>query len=114
MASTAARARRDRLRWPPNPTLRDLRVRGVAVRKFVRLARCEAGLGSGYGGVRWRTPAGWRWQGGLGLYVRTHQSVDHPYGADAGRMTWQEQILIGERVRERYGISAWSAAHCWR
>lgn len=106
-------SRRDQLRWPLNPTARDLRVRGVNIRKFLALGRCEAGPGSGHGGIRFRTPSGWRWQGAYGLYVRTHQSVGHPYGADAGQMTWQEQTLVAQRVMERYGIGAWGAASCY-
>lgn len=104
---------RDKVEWPTNPTARDLRVRGVNVRKFLALGRCEAGRGDGYGGVRWHTPPGWRWQGAYGMYYATHQSVGHPYGSDAGSMTWQEQTLVAERVRIRYGIHAWGAASCY-
>lgn len=105
--------KRDRMEWPPNPTARDLRVRGVNVRKFIALGKCEAGHGAGYAGVRWHTPRGWKWQGAFGLYYSTHQSVGHPYGSDAGSMTWQEQTLVAERVRLRYGIGAWGAASCY-
>lgn len=108
-----ATVKRDRMEWPPSPTMRDLRVRGVNVRKFLALGRCEAGPGDGYGGVRWHTPSGWKWQGAYGLYYSTHQSVGHPYGSDAGSMTWQQQTLVAERVRLRYGIGAWGAASCW-
>lgn len=104
---------RDKVQWPTDPTARDLRVRGVNVRKFLALGRCEAGRGDGYGGVRWRTPPGWKWQGAYGMYYTTHQSVGHPYGSDAGSMTWQEQTLVAERVRIRYGIHAWGAASCY-
>lgn len=107
------RLQRDREKWPRNPTARDLIVRGVNIRKFLALGRCEAGYGDGYGGVRWSTPSGWKWQGAYGLYYSTHQSVGHPYGADAGSMTWQEQTLVAERVRLRYGIHAWGAASCY-
>lgn len=105
--------KRDKMDWPPNPTVRDLRVRKVNIRKFLALGRCEAGPGDGYSGIRWHTPGGWKWQGAYGLYYSTHQSVGHPYGADAGSMTWQEQTLVAERVRLRYGIGAWGAASCW-
>lgn len=105
--------KRDRMEWPPNPTMRDLRVRNVNVRKFIALGKCEAGHGDGYAGVRWHTPGGWKWQGAYGLYYSTHQSVGHPYGNDAGSMSWQEQTLVAERVRLRYGIGAWGAASCW-
>jgi hypothetical protein len=108
-----ATVKRDRMEWPPNPTARDLRVRSVNVRKFIALGKCEAGHGSGYAGVRWHTPRGWKWQGAYGLYYSTHQSVGHPYGTDAGSMTWQQQTLVAERVRLRYGIGAWGAASCW-
>jgi hypothetical protein len=94
--------------------MRDLTVRGVQWRKFVNLARCEAGNGSGAYGVRWNTPSGWRWQGGLGMLDTSHASTGHPYGYDAGQWNWQTQVLVGERLRVMYGISAWSAAGCWR
>lgn len=110
-----ANAARDKAHWPGYPvTMRDLTVRGVQWRKFVNLAKCEAGHGSGAYGVRWNTPSGWRWQGGLGMYDRSHASTGHPYGSDAGRWNWQTQVLVGDRLRQQYGISAWSAAKCWR
>jgi hypothetical protein len=110
---SVASSKRDALRWPQNPTAKDLRVRGVNVQKFLALGKCEAGPGPGYAGIRWETPRGWRWQGAYGMYYSTHQSVGHPYGADAGSMTWQEQTLVAERVRQRYGIGAWGAASCY-
>jgi hypothetical protein len=113
LRSLRSQIKRDKLEWPPNPTARDLRVRGVNIRKFIALGKCEAGYGDGYGGVRFRTPSGWKWQGAYGMYYRTHQSVGHPYGSDAGSMTWQEQTLVAERVRLRYGIHAWGAASCY-
>jgi hypothetical protein len=110
-----AQAKRDKATWPKYPvTTRDLNRRGVAIQKWVRLGRCEAGHGSGYGGVRWNTPSGWRWQGGLGMYDISHASTGHPYGYDAGQWNWQTQVLVGHRLMEKYGISAWSAARCWR
>ena len=109
-----AKAKRDAARWPAYPvTTRDLTARKVAIARWVRLGRCEAGHGSGYGGVRWNTPSGWRWQGGLGMYDRSHASTGHPYGSDAGRWNWQTQVLVGHRLMERYGITAWSAWRCW-
>ena len=113
-ASNSRQARRNRLTWPPAPvTAADLRARRVQVARFVNLAKCEAGYGDGAHGVRWRTPAGWKWQGGLGLYFRTHASVGHPYGADLGRVPWRAQVLVADAVRKRYGIRAWSAWRCW-
>ena len=110
-----AQAKRDAAHWPKYPvTTRDLAARDVAVHRWVRLGRCEAGHGPGYGGVRWNTPSGWRWQGGLGMYDRSHASTGHPYGYDAGQWNWHTQVLVGERLRLKYGISAWSAAGCWR
>jgi hypothetical protein len=107
--------KRDRAWWPKYPvTTRDLERRGIAISKWVNLGKCEAGHGSGYGGVRWNTPGGWRWQGGLGMYDRSHASTGHPYGYDAGQWGWQTQVLVGDRLRLKYGISAWSAAGCWR
>ena len=109
-----AQAKRDAVRWPAYPvTTRDLTGRGVAIERWVRLGRCEAGHGSGYGGVRWDTPGGWRWQGGLGMYDRSHASTGHPYGHDAGQWNWQTQVLVGQRLMEKYGITAWSAWRCW-
>jgi nitrite reductase/ring-hydroxylating ferredoxin subunit len=107
-------AKRNAVRWPAYPvTTRDLKSRGVQIQRWVRLGRCEAGHGSGYGGVRWNTPGGWRWQGGLGLYDRSHASTGHPYGYDAGRWNWQTQVLVGHRLMEKYSIRAWSAWRCW-
>lgn len=115
VAANKATVKRDAARWPAYPvTMRDLTVRSVPWRKFVSLAKCEAGHGSGAYGVRWNTPQGWRWQGGLGMYDRSHASTGHPYGPDAGQWNWQTQVLVGERLRQQYGISAWSAASCWR
>jgi hypothetical protein len=115
VAAHKAQAARDKAVWPTYPvTMRDLTVRGVQWRKFVSLAKCEAGYGSGAHGVRWNTPGGWRWQGGLGMYDRSHASTGHPYGYDAGRWNWHTQVLVGERLRQMYGVGAWSAARCWR
>lgn len=113
-----ALVRRDRAAWPPLPiTDRDLAVRGVNVAGFVRLARCEAGLGSGHGGARWTTPAGWVYQGGLGMWW-PHLTAGHPYGTNAGALPWRAQVLIGHVVARRYGLSAWEAYRdnpgpCW-
>ena len=107
-------AKRDRTYWPPQPiTERDLRVRGVNVEAFARLGICEAGRGSGAFGVRWNTPYGWTWQGGLGMYRGTHQSVGHPYERDIGQASWQTQMLVGHRVMLKYGITAWAAHRCY-
>lgn len=115
VASAAAATPRDRAYWPKYPvTTHDLEVRHVEWRKFVNLARCEAGPGPGYGRVRWQTPRGWTYQGGTGMYSRTHQSVGHPYQRDIGQANWQTQVLVAERVRQRYGITAWGAHACWR
>lgn len=109
-----AQAKRNAVRWPSYPvTTRDLTARGVVIQKWVRLGRCEAGHGSGYGGVRWNTPSGWRWQGGLGMYDRSHASTGHPYGHDAGQWNWQTQVLVGQRLMENHSIRAWSAWRCW-
>jgi len=109
-----AQAKRDAARRPAYPvTTRDLTARDIAIARWVRLGRCEAGHGPGYGGVRWNTPSGWRWQGGLGMYDRSHASTGHPYGYDAGRWNWQTQVLVGHRLMEKYGITAWSAWRCW-
>ena len=107
-------AKRDAVRWPAYPvTTTDLTRRDVAISRWVSLGRCEAGHGSGYGGVRWNTPSGWRYQGGLGMYDRSHASTSHPYGYDAGQWNWQTQVLVGQRLMEKYGITAWSAWRCW-
>lgn len=114
LAAHRKQARRDRVRWPKYPvTTRDLRARDIAIARWVRLGRCEAGHGSGYGGVRWNTPSGWRWQGGLGMYDRSHASTGHPYGYDAGQWNWQTQVLVARRLKDKYGITAWSAWRCW-
>lgn len=110
--------RRDRAYWPKYPvTTRDLKVRHVPIASFARLARCEAGYGSEYGGARWTTPRGWTYQGGLGMWL-PHLTAGHPYGTDVGPLNWQTQMLVGERVRLQYGLSAWEAYRnnpgpCW-
>lgn len=114
VAQEQEQAKRDKAYWPEYPvTTRDLERRGVPWRKFVSLGRCEQ-PGSEFGGVKWTTPAGWKWQGGTGMYRGTHQAVGHPYNKNIGATSWQTQVLVAERVRQRWGITAWGAHRCWR
>lgn len=105
--------KRDSQFWPSAPvTTRDLKVRGVNIRAFARLGICEAGPGSGAFGVRWNTPSGFEYEGGLGMFRSSHYSVGHPYGS-MNTANWQTQMLVAERLKMRYGITAWTAHRCY-
>lgn len=105
----AAQNRRDAARWPKRPvTVRDLRVRHIEFKKWANLALYEAGKGSGYWGVRWQTPTYWTWQGGLGIYQPNGPAVGSPYG-NIGALEWPAQVLIAQRIADRWGLSAWEA-----
>jgi hypothetical protein len=95
--------------WPPRPvTVRDLRVRGIEYKRWANLALYEAGKGSGYWGVRWNTPPGYRWAGGLGIYAPNGPAVGSPYG-NINVLEWPAQVLIAQRIADRWGMSAWTA-----
>lgn len=104
-----AQLRRDRAQWPTRPvTVRDLRVRHIEFVRWANLALYEAGKGSGWRGVRWQTPTHWTWQGGLGIYQPNGPAVGSPYG-NIGALEWPAQVLIAQRIADRWGLSAWEA-----
>ena len=106
-----AQAKRDRLKFPPNPTKADVAKRVPDWQGFVRLGRCEQPGPSRYGdGVRWDHP-GPTWGGGVGLYTRTWQAAGSPYRVFSGDK-W-ETILVSDAVRDRFGITAWGAWRCF-
>ena len=47
------------------------------------------------------------------MYNSTHRSVGHPYSWDIGQTNWQTQMLVGQRVMFKYGITAWGAHRCY-
>lgn len=102
---------RDRMQFPPNPTRADVAKRVPDWRGFVRLGRCEQPGASKYGdGVRWAHP-GPKWGGGLGIYRRTWYTARSPYRLWSGDK-W-ETILVGDAIRDRFGITAWGAWRCF-
>jgi hypothetical protein len=106
-----AQVKRDRLKFPPNPTKRDVAKRVPDWQGFVRLGRCEQPGRSKYGdGVRWDHP-GPTWGGGVGLYRRTWQAAGSPYRVFSGDK-W-ETILVSDAIRDRFGITAWGAWRCF-
>ena len=106
-----AQVNRDKMKFPPNPTRRDVAKRVPDWQGFVRLGRCEQPGPSKYGdGVRWDHP-GPTWGGGVGLYHRTWHAAGSPYRLWSGDK-W-ETILVSDAVRDRFGITAWGAWRCF-
>jgi hypothetical protein len=105
-----AQAKRDALRFPPSPTMNDLKKRVPDWFGFVRLGRCEQ-PGPGKWGVRWDHP-GPTWGGGVGLYRGTWQAAGSPYRVFSGSIP--ETILVADAIRDRFGITAWGAWRCFR
>lgn len=103
---------RDGMKFPRNPTRRDVAKRVPDWRGFVRLGRCEQPGASKYGdGVRWAHP-GPTWGGGLGIYRGTWYTARSPYRLWSGDK-W-ETILVADAIRDRFGITAWGAWRCFR
>lgn len=106
-----AQAKRDALRFPPNPTKADVAKRVPDWQGFVRLGRCEQPGPSKYGdGVRW-DHQGPTWGGGVGLFRGTWLAAGSPYPVFSGDK-W-ETILVSDAVRDRFGITAWGAWRCF-
>lgn len=101
--------KRDRLKFPPNPTMRDLKKRVPDWWGFVRLGRCEQ-PGSGKYGVNW-SHQGPTWGGGLGIYRGTWYAAGSPYRLWSGSIP--ETILVADAIRDRFGITAWGAWRCF-
>ena len=67
---------------------------------YDQLARCETGGNwAAYGPT---------YQGGLGIFHQTWVGFGgRDFAGNAGNATREEQIIVGERIRKRYGFSAW-------
>lgn len=109
-AHKAEQAKRDAMRFPPSPTMTDLKKRVPDWWGFVQLGRCEQ-PGPGKWGVRWDHP-GPTWGGGVGLYRGTWQAAGSPYRVFSGSIP--ETILVADAIRDRFGITAWGAWRCFR
>lgn len=108
----AAQETRTKLvRFPPNPTRRDVAKRVPDWRGFVNLGRCEQpGPSKYHDGVQWGHK-GPTYGGGVGLFAGTWRSVGSPYRVFSGDK-W-ETILVSDAVRDRFGITAWGAHACF-
>jgi hypothetical protein len=79
----------------------DARRSGDAV--WDRLARCETG---GNWSMR-----GSRFSGGVGFYNGTWDSFGgREFASNAGLATREQQIIVAERVRSRFGYTGWGCA----
>lgn len=102
---------RDGMKFPPNPTKKDVAKRVPDWQGFVRLGRCEQPGYSKYNdGVAWGH-SGPTWGGGLGIYKSTWYTANSPYRLWSGNK-W-ETILVGDAIRDRFGITAWGAHRCF-
>lgn len=96
--------------FPARPTWQDVKARVADWQTFIRIAKCEQ-PGRGAYGVKWATPPGWRFQGGLGFAASTWDGWrPRHYPSDAGLATPQMQILVADAVRDSVGLSAWGCA----
>ncbi|HEV3451103.1 MAG TPA: transglycosylase family protein [Acidimicrobiia bacterium] len=68
--------------------------------RWEAIARCETG-------ANW-SMQGPEFSGGLGIYNGTWNAFGGAqYGGDAGQATREQQIIVAERIRARYGFGAW-------
>lgn len=110
-AKVKCHAYRNAQKFPPKPTKVDVVRRVSDWEGFVRLGRCEQPGYSKYGdGVRWGHQ-GPTWGGGLGIYKSTWYAANSPYRLWSGDK-W-ETILVGDAIRDRFGITAWGAWRCF-
>ena len=101
---------RDKIKYPLNPNMRDLKKRVPDWWNFVKLGRCEQ-PGRGKYGVNW-SHQGPTWGGGLGIYKTSWYIAKSPYKRWSGSMV--ETILVADAIRDRYSIkSAWGAWRCF-
>lgn len=111
MKAHKAQAQRDKMKYPPNPTKRDVALRVPDWQGFVRLGRCEQPGYSKYGdGVAW-SHQGPTWGGGLGIYKTSWNIANSPYRLWSGSK-W-ETILVADAIRDAVGITAWGAHACF-
>lgn len=67
-----------------------------------RMAQCETG-------GNWQDPG--RWAGGLGIAVSTWLAVGgDDFAPRPDQATREEQIIVAERIADRFGIHAWGCA----
>ena len=68
--------------------------------RWDKIAECETGGNwAAYGPT---------YQGGLGIFHQTWVGFGgRDFAGNAGNATREEQIIVGERIRKRYGFSAW-------
>jgi hypothetical protein len=65
------------------------------------IAQCETG-------GNWTSP-GAKYQGGLGIYYKNWKTFGGlKFAPTAGQATPEQQIVVAERIRKRYGLRAWS------
>jgi uncharacterized protein YabE (DUF348 family) len=68
--------------------------------RWANIANCETG-----GNWAMQGP---EFSGGLGIYNGTWNAFGgQQFGANAGQATREQQILVAERIRARYGFGAW-------
>jgi hypothetical protein len=68
--------------------------------RWEAIARCETG-------GNW-SMQGPQFSGGLGIYNGTWSAFGgQQFGANAGLATREQQIVVAERIRARYGFGAW-------
>ena len=67
-----------------------------------RMAQCETG-------GNWHN--GGQWAGGLGIYVGTWRAAGgEEFAPRPDQATREQQIVVAERIRARWGIHAWGCA----
>jgi hypothetical protein len=91
------------MKFPPNPTMAEMKKRVPDWYGFVRLGRCEQ-PGSGMYGVSWGHP-GPTYGGGTGIYKGTWYAAGSPYRLWSSSIA--EEILVADAIRDRFGITAW-------
>lgn len=109
-AINAAQSRKQ-MKFPPNPTMKEMKQRVPDWYGFVRLGRCEQPSSHEKYGVAWHHQ-GPTWGGGLGIYKSTWYAAGSPYALWSGSIP--ETILVADAIRDRFGITAWGAHACFR
>lgn len=106
-----AQVKRDRIPWPSNPTMADLRKRLTATEISNLLWICvreQPRPGKRFG-CWWDAPYT-KYVGGLGMFRQTYgigANVTHyPYPPKASA---EEQLAVGVIVMRQYGPSAWDS-----
>lgn len=96
----------------PEPEVRGIAVDGSDIETWVAIGRCEQ-PGDGWNGVWW-SHRGPTYQGGLGFWYGTWDSFKQGTSAEnidnAGDATWEQQMEVARKVRDRHGYRAWGCA----